>query len=77
MLAKNKDNSASQMQIVSIEQLVPEDHLLRKIDAAVTLQEENFWSTCRHLKAWIKKRLNVNATNCSNSLILKTFRIKR
>ena len=35
MLSKNKDNSTSQMQIVSIEQLVPEDHLLRKIDAAI------------------------------------------
>lgn len=35
MLAKNADNSTSQMQIVSIEQLVPEDHLLRKIDAAI------------------------------------------
>lgn len=35
MLSKNADNSTSQMQIVSIEQLVPEDHLLRKIDAAI------------------------------------------
>ena len=34
MISKNKDNTA-QMQIVSIEQLVPEDHLLRKIDAAI------------------------------------------
>lgn len=35
MLAKNADNSTSQLQIVSIEQLVPEDHLLRKIDAVI------------------------------------------
>ena len=35
MLSKNSDNSTSQMQIVSIEQLVPEDHLLRKIDATI------------------------------------------
>jgi len=35
MLSKNSDNSTSQMQIVSIEQLVPQDHLLRKIDAAI------------------------------------------
>ena len=35
MLAKTKENSTSQMQIVSIEQLVPEDHLLRKINSAI------------------------------------------
>jgi len=34
MISKNQDHTA-QMQIVSIEQLVPEDHLLRKIDAAI------------------------------------------
>ena len=34
MISKNTDHTA-QMQIVSIEQLVPEDHLLRKIDAAI------------------------------------------
>jgi len=34
MITKNQDHTA-QMQIVSIEQLVPEDHLLRKIDAAI------------------------------------------
>ena len=35
MLSKSKENNTSQMQIVSVEQLVPEDHLLRKIDAAI------------------------------------------
>lgn len=35
MLAKTKENSTSQMQIISVEQLVPKDHLLRKIDAAI------------------------------------------
>ena len=34
MISKNS-KTAPQMQIVSIEQLVPEDHLLRKIDAAI------------------------------------------
>jgi transposase len=34
MITKNKDHAA-QVQMVSIEQLVPEDHLLRKIDAAI------------------------------------------
>jgi transposase len=36
MISKNKDKELqSQMQIVSLEQLVPEDHILRKIDAAI------------------------------------------
>ena len=35
MLSKSKENNTSQMQIVSVDQLVPEDHLLRKIDAAI------------------------------------------
>jgi len=35
MLSKSRENSTSQMQIVSVDQLVPEDHLLRKIDAAI------------------------------------------
>ena len=35
MLSKAKENNTSQMQIVSVEQLVPEDHLLRKIEAAI------------------------------------------
>lgn len=34
MISKN-NNNVNQIQIVSLEQLVPEDHLLRKIDAAV------------------------------------------
>ena len=34
MISKNGKREP-QMQIVSLEQLVPEDHLLRKIDAAV------------------------------------------
>lgn len=34
MISKN-NKSAPQMQIVSIDQLVPEDHLLRKVDAAI------------------------------------------
>ena len=34
MISKN-GKKEPQMQIVSLEQLVPEDHLLRKIDAAV------------------------------------------
>ena len=35
MLSKSKENNTAQMQIVSVDQLVPEDHLLRKIDAAI------------------------------------------
>ena len=34
MISKNNDHTAA-IQMVSIEQLVPEDHLLRKIDAAI------------------------------------------
>lgn len=34
MLSKNKKNT-QQIQMISIEQLVPEDHLLRKIDSAI------------------------------------------
>ncbi len=35
MLSKSDNNNAMQVQIVSIDQLVPADHLLRKVDAAV------------------------------------------
>ena len=34
MLVKNAENR-SQMEFVSLEEMVPQDHLLRKIDAAI------------------------------------------
>lgn len=35
MLTKNSENKRSQPQIISIDDLVPEDHLLRLIDKAI------------------------------------------
>ena len=32
MLHKNEKNNTEQVQMVSVEQLVPKDHILRKID---------------------------------------------
>lgn len=35
MISKNGNDKEVQLQVVSLEQLVPEDHLLRKIDKAI------------------------------------------
>jgi len=37
VLTKKKDNSRTQIEIVSVDQLVPEDHLVRKIERATRL----------------------------------------
>jgi len=35
MMTKNQVNERDQLEILTIEQLVPQDHLVRKLDAAL------------------------------------------
>ena len=40
MLFKNSKNKVDQVQMISIDQMVPEDHILRKIDKYMYLSTE-------------------------------------
>ncbi len=35
MMTKNQINEGEQLEMLTIEQLVPQDHLVRKLDAAI------------------------------------------
>ncbi len=50
MMTKNQNNEREQLEILTIEQLVPQDHLVRKLDAAIDFSfiyplVENLYST--------------------------------
>ena len=50
MMTKNQTNEREQLEILTIEQLVPQDHLVRKLDAAIDFSfiyplVENLYST--------------------------------
>ncbi len=60
MLRSNKSKQ-SEIECVSIEDLVPDEHLLRRIDQYIFAVETNGWRTCvstdtTHLKANANKR---------------------
>lgn len=38
MLTNNKNNAINEMQYVVLDQLVPQDHLIRKIDKAIDFE---------------------------------------
>ena len=42
-MLKRRREKQQQMEIVIMEQMVPEDHFLRKVDRAVDFREEQCW----------------------------------
>lgn len=43
-MTKNQINEREQLEMLTIEQLVPKDHLVRKLDAAMNLKKLATWT---------------------------------
>ncbi|WP_413368383.1 hypothetical protein [Lysinibacillus sp. 3P01SB] len=44
MMTNNQINEREQLEMLTIEQLIPNDHLVRKLDAAMNLKKLTTWT---------------------------------
>ena len=75
MMTKNQTNEREQLEILTIEQLVPQDHLVRKLDEAIDFSfiyplVENLYSTIGRPSIDLVGRPVVVATDAAYKIFL-------